>query len=71
MVHHGRVLAHSPGGSPFLYVPPELACVSQRAMATPPTLLQHVIWMATKVSLFGVSDLFLQKDASCILSNYG
>lgn len=49
VVHHGRVLAHSPGGSPFLYVPPELACVSQRAMATPPTLLQHVIWMATKV----------------------
>ncbi|XP_047496936.1 LOW QUALITY PROTEIN: L-fucose kinase-like [Penaeus chinensis] len=49
VVHHGRNLAHSPGGSPFLYVPPDLACVSQSAMTTPPTLLQHVIWMATKV----------------------
>ncbi|KAK3858192.1 hypothetical protein Pcinc_035600 [Petrolisthes cinctipes] len=50
VVHIGRHLPHTPGGSVLLRVSPSLSCVPPRACTTPPTLLQHNIWMATKMS---------------------
>ncbi|XP_071520057.1 L-fucose kinase-like isoform X2 [Panulirus ornatus] len=50
VVHHGRLLAHSPGGTAFLQLSPEQTFIPSSARTTPPTLLQHAIWMATKIS---------------------
>lgn len=51
VVHIGRHLPLSPGGSVLLRVSPALSFVPPHACITPPTLLQHNIWMATKVWL--------------------
>lgn len=49
VVHHGRMLVHSPGGTAFLHIDPEQSFVPPNKRITPPTLLQHAIWMATNV----------------------
>ncbi|KAK8720253.1 hypothetical protein OTU49_013472, partial [Cherax quadricarinatus] len=50
VLHHGRLLVHSPGGTAFLRLSPEQTFVPPSATTTPPTLLQHAIWMTTKMS---------------------
>lgn len=50
VVHLGRMLAHCPGGSALLRVAPQLTCVPPHMQITPPTLLQHTLWAATKLS---------------------
>nr|XP_045618620.1 L-fucose kinase-like [Procambarus clarkii] len=50
VVHHGRLLVHSPGGTAFLRLSPEQTFVPPCAKISPPTLLQHTIWMTTKIS---------------------
>lgn len=49
VVHLGRMLAHCPGGAALLRVAPQLTCVPPHIQITPPTLLQHTLWAATKV----------------------
>ncbi|XP_042225778.1 L-fucose kinase-like isoform X2 [Homarus americanus] len=50
VVHYGRLLLHSPGGTAFLRLSPKQTFVPPSARTTPPTLLQHAIWMTTKMS---------------------
>ncbi|KAG0723301.1 L-fucose kinase [Chionoecetes opilio] len=50
VVHTGRMLAHCPGGAALLRINPQLTFVPPHAQITPPTLLQHTLWAATKLS---------------------
>lgn len=49
VVHLGRMLAHCPGGAALLRVSPQQTFVPPHLQVTPPTLLQHTLWAATKV----------------------
>lgn len=49
VVHLGHMLAHCPGGAALLRVAPQQTFVPPHVQVTPPTLLQHTLWAATKV----------------------
>ncbi|KAK7014450.1 hypothetical protein SK128_013752 [Halocaridina rubra] len=50
VIHHGRTLVHSPGGSAFLRINAEHSAIPGHLRMLPPTLLQHAIWMATNIA---------------------
>lgn len=50
VVHVGRMLPHCPGGAALLRVAPQQTFVPPHVQVTPPTLLQHTLWAATKLS---------------------
>lgn len=49
VVHLGRMLPHCPGGAALLRVAHQQTFVPSHVQVTPPTLLQHTLWAATKV----------------------
>ncbi|XP_064098550.1 L-fucose kinase-like isoform X1 [Macrobrachium nipponense] len=50
VVHHGRTLVHSPGGSAFIHIDASQSYIPPKLRIAPPTLLQNSIWMATMVA---------------------
>ncbi|MPC31889.1 L-fucose kinase [Portunus trituberculatus] len=68
VVHLGRMLAHCPGGAALLRLDPQLTCVPPHLQITPPTLLQHTLWAATKLVISVIPEKTFREGSASVIS---